>query len=65
MVLKSCTHAHNFYLETLAELGVVGFVNILLLFVVPVLLFFKKRPNKPIKFYLILSIVGFIILNSF
>lgn len=63
---KSYQHAHNIFIETFSELGVIGFLPLFILFTFPFLLFFaNSQENRPIHFYISLSILGFIFVNCF
>ncbi len=59
------THAHNFFFETIAELGVVGGVITLILLFYPIFIHLKSAKTNPFLFYPVMFSIGFAVVTSF
>ncbi len=62
---RAYTHAHNLFFETISELGVLGCLHILILLFFPILVLIKKKFENSIDFYLMITLIAFVIVNSF
>ena len=58
-------HAHNFYVESISELGILGGILSILLLIYPIFSFIKSNHEHRSTFVIVLFSVGFIVINAF